>query len=271
MNLDLPLDQIPLVVLDVESTGLYPGLGHRVIEIGALRVENWQAVGEFNQLLNPGRHIDPKASAVNGITDADLIGKPTFADVADELLALCDGAIMVAHNAVFDATFVGLELWLAGRDGLENPWLDTLQLARGYFYFGRNSLTHIANKLNVRIGRAHRALNDVYMTTEVLKRMSRELAKQGLHSAGDLLHAQRNPIYTPPPPQVALPDTLQTALDNNSDVEILYIGNDGETTRRITPLYATTHRGDDYLVAHCHLRNAQRTFKLIRIFNAKLI
>ena len=65
--------ETPLVVLDTETTGLYPGLGHRIVEIGAIRLENWQEVGQVSTLIQPGRKMDLKASSVNGISDADLI------------------------------------------------------------------------------------------------------------------------------------------------------------------------------------------------------
>lgn len=273
MQLDLnrPISQIPLVVLDVESTGLYVGLGHRIVELGAARYENWQSVGEMNRMVNPGRKIDPRAAEVNGIADAELLDKPPFVEIADELVTLCEGALMVAHNAAFDAAFVSTELWLAGKPILENPWLDTLQLARGHFYFGRNRLTHIAQKLGVRIGRAHRALNDVYMTAEVLKRMVRELEKRGFKTAGDILHTQRDPVYCPPPPQIELPDLIADAIRDKQDLQLLYIGDKGETNRRVSPLYAIAHRGNDFLIANCHLRDDQRCFRIDRIFGAELI
>lgn len=271
LNLELSLAEVPVVVLDVESTGLYVGLGHRVVEVGAARYEGWQITGEMSRLVNPGRLMDPRAAAVNGIQDADLSDKPPFSAVADELADLVDGALMVAHNAAFDAAFIGTELWLANKPIIENPWLDTLQLARNFFYFGRNSLSHIAGKLGVRIGRAHRALNDVYMTAEVLKRMTRELESRGLHTVGDLLHSQRDPVFCPPPPQVALPALIANALAEQGDVEILYVGDQGETNRRVTPRYAIAHRGSDYLIAWCHLRGAQRSFRVDRIFSARTV
>ena len=270
---------IPIVVLDTETTGLYPGLGHRVVEIGAVRFENWQAVAEFDQLVNPERPMEAKASSVSGISDADLLGQPTFAEVEPELSALLDGALLVAHNASFDAGFMGIEYFIARQtelDGsrqpvLPNPWLCTLLLARRHFYFGRNNLGHIARKLGVRMGRAHRALNDVYMTAEILKRMVRELEKRKMETVGDLLHAQGEPIYTPPPPNLFLPEPVMTALGNGRQLRILYLGEKGETERTITPLYPSEHRGVGYLVADCQLRNDRRTFRLDRIFSAELI
>ncbi|WP_420640553.1 exonuclease domain-containing protein [Candidatus Leptofilum sp.] len=268
--------EIPLVVLDTETTGLYPGLGHRIVEIGAVRLENWQEVGQVSTLLQPGRKMDPKASSVNGIDDDDLVGQPMFSDVADELLALLDGAVVVAHNAEFDAGFLGQELLIHGlKTGgqpamLPNPWLCTLLLARRHFHFGRNALSHIARHLGVRMGRAHRALSDVYMTAEILKRMVRTLQQRRFETVDDLLHAQGNAIYAPSF-SVQMPDVITEALVNGRNLRLLYLGKKGESNRVVTPLYPSQHRGVGYLVAYCHQAKDQRTFRLERIFSAELI
>ena len=268
--------ETPIVVLDTETTGLYPGLGHRIVEIGAIRLENWREVGQVSTLIQPGRKMDPKASSVNGISDADLQGQPTFSQVADELRALLDGAVVVAHNAEFDAGFVGQELSIHGLQSggpvaaLPNPWLCTLLLARRHFHFGRNNLSHIARHLGVRMGRAHRALNDVYMTAEILKRMVRQLEQRRLETVGDLLHAQGGTIYAP---FFAghLPDVLAEALGNGRNLRLLYLGQHGESNRVVTPLYPSQHNGVGYLVAFCHQVQDQRTFRLDRIFSAELL
>lgn len=270
---------IPIVVLDTETTGLFPGIGHRVVEIGAVRLENWQPVAEMSQLIYPERKMDAKASAVNGIFEEDLVGQPTFAEVAPALSALLEGALLVAHNASFDAGFLGMEYYIANQAALTgsrqpvlpNPWLCTLLLARRHFYFGRNNLGHIARRLGVRIGQAHRALNDVYTTAEVFKRMVRQLQEQRLETVGDLLYAQGEPVYTPPPPTVFIPEPVVDALANGRQLRILYLADSGETDRLITPLYPSEHRGVGYLVADCHLRNDRRTFRLDRIFSAEVV
>lgn len=270
---------IPIVVLDTETTGLFPGLGHRVVEIGAVRLENWQPAAEMSQLIYPERKMEAKASSVSGITDADLVGKPTFADIAPELSALLAGALIVAHNAAFDAGFLGMEYFIANQNDLAgsrqpvlpNPWLCTLLLARRHFHFGRNNLGQIARRLGVRMGKAHRALNDVYMTAEILKRMVRDLGKRKLETVGDLLYAQGEPVYTPAPPSVFLPELMSEALRNGRPLHILYLGDSGETERTITPLYPSQHRGVGYLVAHCHLRNDRCTFRLDRILSAEAV
>ncbi|MCA9979336.1 MAG: hypothetical protein KDD89_00820, partial [Anaerolineales bacterium] len=146
---DIPLDELPLVVLDTEATGLYPGLGHRLTEVAAVRYEKWRPVAKVSHMVYPERPIGAQASRVSGLTDDDVRDKPLFADVAPELLEILEGAVMVAHNAPFDANLLSLELFLShylhGRVSLlptppqaghplpSNPWLCTLLLARQYF------------------------------------------------------------------------------------------------------------------------------------------
>lgn len=273
------LTDIPVVVLDTETTGLNPALGHRIVEIGAVRMQNWQVVAEMSQLIHPGRRMDPKATAVNGIGDADLEAQPTFAQIAGTLLDMLEGALIVAHNAAFDASFLGQELFVSGlvtdmkRPSLANPWLCTLTLARHYFYFGSNSLSHIAHELGIHQGPAHRALNDVYMTAEVLRQMWPQLQqKLHLRTVGELLHAQGGPIFTPPPPNLSLPAPIHEAIRYKHNLRILYVdARGGQSDRTITPLYPTELNGTGYLIAYCHQQGEQRTFRLDRIFSAKLI
>ncbi len=269
--------EIPIVIIDTETTGLFPEMGHRVVEIGAVRLENWREVGQMNTLLNPGRPMDMDASRVNGITDADLAGKPAFADIAADLLPLLDGALLVAHNAEFDAGFLGMEFYIQGiRAGqmplrLVNPWLCTLQLARGYFHFGRNNLGHIAHLLGVRQGQAHRALADVYTTAEILKRMIKELEQQRFYTVGDLLYAQGREIFAPDFAVPEVPEVLMAAMENGRSLRIVYDSRSSPPNRHITPLYPTRFKGSLYIVAYCHYRNEQRTFKVDRILAAELI
>ncbi len=270
-----PLFAQPVVVIDTETTGLIPELGHRVIEIAAVRLENGRETAQFSTLLNPGRPLDPAASRVSGITNADLVGQPAFAEMSAQLLTLIDGALLVAHNAPFDAAFIGMELFIHFRQqqitpiSPPNPWLCTLELARRCFHFDHNNLGAVAQQLGVRMGRAHRALGDVYTTAEILKRMARELAKQRLISVDDLLFAQGGPVYTPPPPVITLPPVIEEALANGRTLSILY-GDTTSTWRTITPYYPTLHQGQTYLIAYCHARQEQRTFRLDRIMNYEL-
>jgi DNA polymerase III subunit epsilon len=274
---ELPLVDAPIVVLDTETTGLSPELGHRVIEIAAVRLVKWQETGRFDALVNPGRPIDPGAARVHGLSDRDVAAAPPFSEVVAQLAPLLDGALLVAHNASFDAGFLAVEYALASRMGacpetLTNPWLCTLQLARRHFHFGRNDLGTIAHLLGVRRGQTHRALTDVYTTVAVFRRMVRELGGRNLSTVGDLLHAQGGPLYMQAAQVLRLPEPLNEAVSDGKQVRIVYVTGRGTESRRvISPLYATAAHGASYLVAYCHLRCAQRTFRLDRIRHAEIV
>ena len=252
-----PFD-VPIVVVDTETTGLHPGLGDRVVELGAVRLENGKTVAQMSQLLSPNFPMSATSTKISNICDADLVGQPAFADILPDFLRLIDGALLVAHNAQFDARFLSMELLLAQGDSprhqqkerpLPNPWLCTFQLARRMIHFGSNSLKNIAHTLGVRVGRTHRALNDVFMTIGVLQGMVRELQKQRYELLDDLLYLQGEPIFTPPPPDVYLPDLVLGAMENGRLLQVQYRGKRKPQTITIQPHYPTQHEGVPYLIA----------------------
>jgi DNA polymerase-3 subunit epsilon len=123
------------IVLDTETTGLEPELGHRIIEIGCVELVNRRVTGRtFHRYLNPQRTIDEGAMAVHGIKRADLDDKPKFAEVAEELIAFISDAELVIHNAAFDVAFLDAELArLAGAARAVAPAGDSFAPAGGSF------------------------------------------------------------------------------------------------------------------------------------------
>ena len=102
------------IVLDTETTGLEVKQGHRVIEIGAVLLNDRKKSDEhFHSYLNPSRLIDQEASEVHGIMNEDLEDKPAFDEIAEEFLNFIDGSTLVIHNAPFDLGFLNNELKLA--------------------------------------------------------------------------------------------------------------------------------------------------------------
>jgi len=97
------------VVFDVETTGLSPGNGDRIIEIGAIAIENGIIVKEFDTLIDAGRAITRLAQQVHGITQDMLAGKPKPEEVMPAFAAFIHGSILVAHNAGFDMSFIRQE------------------------------------------------------------------------------------------------------------------------------------------------------------------
>ncbi|HEM45419.1 MAG TPA: hypothetical protein ENO23_00070, partial [Alphaproteobacteria bacterium] len=177
-HLDQLLNDTEFVLFDVETTGLSPAYGHRVCEVACLRVRGEEVLGKFEALVNPGREISPGAYRVNRITAEMLVEAPTFAAVAHEVLALMDGAVLVAHNAPFDLGFLAMELDLARVPPPEGPVVDTLTLCRRIFRFASNSLPAVARTLAVDMGPAHRAMGDAWTTWGVLGHIVRELGQR---------------------------------------------------------------------------------------------
>ena len=142
------------IILDTETTGLEVQQGHRIIEIGAVLLNDRKKSEEhFHTYLNPSRLIDEEASKVHGIMNEDLLNKPYFEEVAEEFLEFVDGSTLVIHNAAFDVGFLNNELKLASS---KYPMLeeiceieDSLALAKDKFPGQRNSLDALANRFDI--------------------------------------------------------------------------------------------------------------------------
>ncbi|MEM7378018.1 MAG: DNA polymerase III subunit epsilon [Pseudomonadota bacterium] len=157
------------IVLDTETTGIDPGLGHRVIEIGGVEIVNRRLTGRhFHEYLKPDRQVDAGALAVHGITDAFLADKPCFEVVVDAFLSFVDGAELVIHNAPFDVGFLNAELARLDRSAITSHCsvLDTLALARRMYPGQRNSLDALCKRLDV--DNAGRALHGALLDSEIL-------------------------------------------------------------------------------------------------------
>ena len=133
------------IVLDTETTGLEVNQGHRVIEIGAVLLNDRKKSEEhFHSYLNPARLIDEEASKVHGITNADLEDKPFFDEIAEEFINFIEGSTLVIHNAPFDTGFLNNELKIASTSYPDLEEIceieDSLIIARNKFPGQRNSL-----------------------------------------------------------------------------------------------------------------------------------
>ncbi len=143
------------IVLDTETTGLEVKAGHRVIEIGAVLLNNRKKSDEhFHTYLNPMRLIDEEATQVHGITNEDLNDQPLFEDIAEEFIEFVDGATLVIHNAQFDVGFLNNELKLTSSTmpKLEEICTieDSLQMAKDMFPGQRNSLDALIKRFDIK-------------------------------------------------------------------------------------------------------------------------
>jgi len=142
------------IVLDTETTGLEVKQGHRVIEIGAVLLNDRKKSEEhFHSYLNPSRLIDEEASKVHGITNEDLEDKPSFDEIAEEFINFIEGSTLVIHNAPFDIGFLNNEFQLASTSYPKIEDIceveDSLTIARDKFPGQRNSLDALAARYDI--------------------------------------------------------------------------------------------------------------------------
>lgn len=266
-DLDQPLKLSSFAVFDLETTGLSSIYGHRVCEVACLRLRDGLEVGRCESLVDPGRPISPGAFQVNRITAEMLVGAPPFPVVAGLLLELMEGAVLVAHNAPFDLSFLAAELELAGLAPPEGPVVDTLVLTRRIYGFARNGLSALTAALGLETGPVHRAMGDVWTTRNLLERLLWDLEyRWSVTTLGSLLEFQGGSIPYPCTQALPLPPAIAKALERRGQVQMCYVDARGlQTVRTIRPLRVQEQRGHLYLLAHCQRADALRTFRLDRI------
>jgi len=167
------------VILDTETTGLDPELGHRVIEIGCIEVSDRRIKEHvFHSYINPDRPVDLEAQEVHGLTTEFLLDKPRFPEILDEFLSFIEGCELVIHNASFDVGFLNNEIRLmdSTRGKIEDycQVVDSLVLARQLHPGQRNSLDALAKRYQVDTSQRthHGGLLDARILAEVYLAMT---------------------------------------------------------------------------------------------------
>lgn len=176
----LPLSGLRFTVIDLETTGGSRS-ADRILEIGAVHVEQGGIGGRFETLVNPGIPIPTFISAMTGIR-ADMVeGAPGFQGVADALTDFIGDSVLVAHNLPFDLGFLNRELSRACGFVLVNPSLCTVRLGRWLLpHLPDRRLDTLAAHYGLVFARRHRAADDAYVTAGLLLRFLLQLDEMGL-------------------------------------------------------------------------------------------
>ena len=165
---DLPTSGAPFAFVDLEMTGLDVARD-RVVEVCIDRVVGGQRTAFVHTLVNPGERLGGNAH-IHGIDAALVADAPPFAAVLGEVMAALDGAILVAHAALWDVRFLEAECRRIGAKPELGSFIDTLVLARRAFAFPSYSLDALCRELGIERGRAHRADSDVRAMRELFDR-----------------------------------------------------------------------------------------------------
>src|SRR5215468_3967097 len=165
----IPLIALEAVALDTETTGLDARVA-RIIEIATLKLRGERIIADepFQRLVNPGIAIPPSASAIHGLTEADLRSAARFPEVANELDCILGGATVIGHNIGYDLTILAREYALAGRAWRVPRAIDVGPLSRVAMpTLARYSLEALCDWQEIRIERRHRALPDARAAAEL--------------------------------------------------------------------------------------------------------
>jgi DNA polymerase-3 subunit epsilon len=269
MRDDLHLDG-EFVALDLETTGLSAETD-RIVEIGAVRFRGTgEELGRFERLVNPQRPMPRAAFAIHGIGDQELADAPPAHEILPDFVAFLGDAgttTLMAHNASFDAGFLGRELARAGLPIPSHTLFDTLALARRRLPgLASHRLDNLAQILELDSAGAHRALADSLRVKEIW------LLLRGVSVPRETLVSYRmiDASDSDPIPEGWGP--LQRAAALGTIVRIEYDGGTrGPTPRSITPRRFVQRGGTTYLLAFCHLDSFEKSFRLDRIRGVELI
>ncbi|HZN23102.1 MAG TPA: DNA polymerase III subunit epsilon [Burkholderiales bacterium] len=167
------------VILDTETTGLDPTLGHKIIEIAGVEIVDRRLTNNhFHRYVNPERDSEEAALQIHGLTREFLKDKPKFKDVVAEFLDFVRGAELVIHNAAFDIAFIDYELKLLDLEPIQTCCanvVDTFRMARELYPGKRNGLDALCDRHEIdRTARTlHGALLDAQLLADVYLAMTR--------------------------------------------------------------------------------------------------
>ncbi|PWJ49881.1 DNA polymerase-3 subunit epsilon [Quadrisphaera granulorum] len=242
-----PLHEVDFVVVDLETTGASAATCD-ITEVGAVRVRGGEVVAELGSLVRPPGPIPREITALTGISDAMVADAPTVGQVLAPLLELLRGAVLVAHNAPFDISFLRAACVATGRDWPAPAVVDTLRLARAVLARGEvrdHKLGTLARHLSARTTPTHRALDDARATVDVLHALLGRVGSLGVTTLGDLVQ-----VAPAVPEQVRRKRTLADGLPSAPGVylfkdargRVLYVGTSGDLRARVRSYFTAAEK-----------------------------
>ena len=272
---DRKIDDIDFVIFDVETTGLLPKAGDRIIEIAAIRYKNGKSYDSFSSLINPQREISPGAFEVNHITQEMVSSASIASGVLPKFLEFIGGSCFAGYNVSFDLGFLENELALLGKNlSGDIAVVDVMRIARRTIpHIDRYGLASITRHLGINIPQEHRALSDCRLTVDVLSQLLSRLKSKGLDNFLQFYNLFGvNPKITEDINSQRI-SAIQKAIDFGLQLNIRYYSSStGEVTeRQVTPGEIRQEGKFKYLVGYCHLRKDERTFKINAILNLEIV
>lgn len=155
-------------MVDLETTGNSPKRGDKIIQIAAVVIEDGKITEQFSSLINPQQNIPTFIEELTGLTDSMVVDAPLFSEIAEKVMDILEDGYFVAHNVLFDLSFLQDELIEAGYKGFYGPVLDTVELSRIIYPTADSyKLNDLAHQEGLQHDRPHQADSDAYVTAEL--------------------------------------------------------------------------------------------------------
>ncbi|MCX7695624.1 MAG: PolC-type DNA polymerase III [Caloramator sp.] len=173
------------IVFDIETTGFNPQTDE-IIEIGAVKINNYQIIDRFSVLINPEREISDEIQKLTGITNEMVKDKETIVDILPKFIEFIGDGVLVAHNAKFDTGFLR-EKFKKFNLQFNYSILDTLPLARWLLPdLKRHKLNIIAEHLGISLENHHRAVDDAEATAHIFLKFIDMLKEKDIYKLSDI-------------------------------------------------------------------------------------
>ena len=198
-SIHTPLEGLPMVAIDCETTGLNPRRD-RIVSFAAIRIADGLHVEDqpvLDLLIDPGVTIPERATAVHGIDRAQLSGAPTFAAAYERIVESLGGCVVIGHFVGFDLAILAREAARAGKPWREPSSLDTASLADAFGYRATSiDLEVVLARAGIAPrGTRHTAAGDARMAADLFVALARRLIGQGRGTYGGAVAAQRSPRH----------------------------------------------------------------------------
>lgn len=174
------------VVFDLETTGLSP-VTDKIIEIGAVKIKNQKVIDRFSTFVNPQIPIPFNIEQLTGINDSMVIDADTIETILPEFLQFCEDAVLVAHNAEFDVTFIKEKTKQLLNKKFECTMADTVALSRALLpNLGKFTLDNVAKTLSVSLKNHHRAVDDAECCADIFLALITKLEARGISNLDEI-------------------------------------------------------------------------------------
>ena len=214
-------------------------LRDRMTELALIFVENGEIIGRWQQLFNPAQRIPPWISELTGITDAMVVGQPSFAELADTIEELLTDKVLVAHHARFDYGFLRAEFQRAGITFLGKTLCSVKLSRRFYPQARRHGIDAIVSRLGITIENRHRAMDDADVIGHLFQQISDDYAANDISDVcQQLMQQTRLPSQLDPAEIDKLPESPGVYQFFDEHGALLYIGKSINIKQRVLSHFA---------------------------------